>query len=70
MIRKAFKITGITTKADGSENHLIKLPEHYAELFYVEENNNEKLMNRKIMMNMLQYLSQMKKIQILMIKKL
>ena len=36
MIRKAFKITGITTKADGSKNHLIKLPEHYAELFYVK----------------------------------
>jgi hypothetical protein len=43
MIRKAFKITGITTKANGSENHLIKLPEHYAELFYVEENNNENI---------------------------
>ena len=28
MIRKAFKITGITTKADCSENHLLKLPEH------------------------------------------
>lgn len=31
MIRNAFKITGIT-KIDGSENHLIKLPEHYAKL--------------------------------------
>ena len=40
MIRKAFKITWITTKADGSENHLIKLPEHYVDLFYAEENNN------------------------------
>lgn len=47
MIRNAFKITGITTKADGSENHLIKLPEHYAELFYVEENNNENIVEQE-----------------------
>ena len=47
MIRNAFKITGITTKADGSENHLIKLPEHYAELFYVEANNNENIVEQE-----------------------